>query len=47
MPLNLNMEIVYEFMQPIVDVLNKAYDYVVEFTDDMVKSLSNVITVFG
>ncbi len=47
MLLNLNMEKVYEFMQPITDVLNKVYDYVVEFTDEMMKSLSNVITVFG
>ncbi len=47
MPLNLNMEKVYEFMQPISDVLNKAYDYAVEFTDGMMQSLTNVITVFG
>ena len=47
MPLNLNMEKVYEFMQPIADVLNNAYDYTVEFTDGMMNSLANVITVFG
>ncbi len=47
MPLNLNMEKVYEFMQPLSDVLNKAYDYAVEFTDGMMKSLANVITGFG
>ncbi len=47
MPLNINMEKVYEFMQPISDVLNNAYDYAVEFTDGMMKSLANVITVFS
>ncbi len=47
MPLNLNMDKVYEFMQPISDVLNKAYDYAVEFTDGMMKSLANVIKVFS
>ena len=47
MLLNLNMEKVYEFMQPLSDVLNKAYDYAVEFTDGMMKSLANVITVFS
>lgn len=47
MPLNLNMEKVYEFMQPISDVLNKVYDYAVEFTDGMMQSLANVITVFS
>ena len=47
MSLNLNMEKVYEFMQPISDVLNKMYDYALEFTDGMMKSLANVITVFG
>ena len=41
------MEKVYEFMQPLSDILNKAYDYVVEFTDRMMQSLANVITVFG
>ncbi len=41
------MEKVYEFMQPLSDILNKAYDYVVEFTDGMMQSLANVITVFG
>ena len=47
MPLDLNMEKVYEFMQPVSDVLNKAYDYAVEFTDGMMESLANVITVFS
>ncbi len=41
------MEKVYEFMQPMSDVLNKAYDYAVEFTDGMMKSFANVITVFS
>jgi len=41
------MEKVYEFMQPLSDVLNKAYDYTVEFIDGMMKSLANVITVFS
>jgi len=41
------MEKVYEFMQPMVDVLNNAYDFATEFTDGMMKSLANVITVFG
>ncbi len=41
------MEKVYEFMQPISDVLNNVYDYAAEFTDGMMKSLANVITVFG
>ena len=41
------MEKVYEFMQPLSDILNKAYDYVVELTDGMMQSLANVITVFG
>ncbi|HET6517380.1 MAG TPA: hypothetical protein VFG25_04065 [Nitrosopumilaceae archaeon] len=41
------MEKVYEFMQPIGDALNIAYDYAVEFTDGMIESLSNVIAVFG
>ena len=41
------MEKVYEFMQPLSDNLNKAYDYVVELTDGMMQSLANVITVFG
>ena len=47
MSLDLNMEKVYEFMQPISDVLNKVYDYAVEFTDGMTSSLANVITIFG
>ncbi len=47
MPLNLNMEKVYEFMQPISDVMNKAYDFAVEFTDGIMQSLANVISVFG
>lgn len=47
MPLNLDMTKVYEFMQPVSDALNKAYDYAVEFTDGMAQSLSNVISVFG
>ena len=41
------MEKVYDFMQPVSDALNKAYDYAVEFTDGMAQSLSNVISVFG
>ena len=47
MPLNMDMTKVYEFMVPVGDALNKAYDYAVEFTDGMMESLSNVITVFG
>jgi hypothetical protein len=47
MPLDINMEKVYEFMQPVSDAMNKAYDYAVEFTDGMMQSLSNVISVFG
>lgn len=47
MSLNLNMEKVYEFMQPVGDALNQVYDYAVEFTDGMIQSLSNVITVFS
>ena len=47
MPLNLDMEKVYDFMQPVSDALNNVYDYAVEFTDGMMQSLSNVISVFG
>ena len=47
MPLNINMEKVYEFMQPVADAMNKAYDYAVEFTSGLMGSLQNVITVFG
>lgn len=47
MPLNLDFSKVYEFMEPVGDALNKAYDYAVEFTDGMAESLSNVISSFG
>ncbi len=47
MSLDLNMEKVYEFMQPISDGLNKVYNFAVEFTDGMTSSLANVITIFG
>ena len=47
MPLNMNMTKVYEFMQPVGDALNRAYDYAVEFTDGLMESISIVITVFS
>lgn len=47
MPLNIDMGKVYEFMQPVSDALNQAYDYAVEFTDGFIGSMQNVIAVFG
>ncbi len=41
------MEKVYEFMQPVSDAMNRAYDYMAEFTNGMMESISNVITVFS
>ncbi len=46
-PSNINMEKVYEFMEPVSDAMNKAYDYAIEFTSGLMGSLQNVITVFG
>lgn len=46
MPLNIDMEMVYEFMQPVSDALNHAYDYAVEFTNGFIGSMQNVLAVF-
>ncbi len=47
MSLNIDIVKVYEFMQPVSDALNQAYDYAVEFTDGFIGSMQNVLTVFG